>query len=364
MNNSSPIRHTRLQDIADRCGVALSTASCALGGGKGVSPSTCERIRSIARDMGYDPSRHHTARRLASSKFGRSVINRVIGIFFYHPDFGTTDYYTKLIQGALVATADNKFQLMTCDTNVFNTELPDTFRRGDIDGVLMVAVEGEYDAITDLLRAEPGFGDRPIVGIVDHITGCSAVYPDHVAVGYLAVSHLLELGHRTILQFQDFPVLQGLQAKRKMGYLQAFKDQHLDPEGRIVGCAVHFDDHERSDSLLLDALRAHPEITAIVARNDDHASMIYSALQHAGLRVPQDMSLIGCDDTEVIVDEHQENLLTTVRLPLRRIGYDGTKLLISRILGKEKRDQDVVMPVELIVRKTSGPPRNHPMPSL
>ncbi len=68
------------------------------------------------------------------------------------------------------------------------------------------------------------------------------------------------------------------------------------------------------------------------------------------------MSLVGFDDTEAVTDEFGENILTTVRLPLLEIGREGTKLLVRQIMGEEKEQKEIVLPVKLVVRKSTTRP--------
>jgi DNA-binding LacI/PurR family transcriptional regulator len=98
-------------------------------------------------------------------------------------------------------------------------------------------------------------------------------------------------------------------------------------------------------------------VTAVISRQDEQAVHLHNTLVSAGFRVPEDISLVGSDDTHVIIGDAKENILTTVRLPLVEIGREGANLLIHRVLGEEPEDRDVILPVELIVRGSTAPPR-------
>jgi LacI family transcriptional regulator len=149
----------------------------------------------------------------------------------------------------------------------------------------------------------------------------------------------------------------GLHAFRSASYERAYAEIGLDAREYLHECDWQGDDYELSKKKLVKALREHPEITALIAPNDYDAQFQHQALVQGGYRVPDDISLISYDDTNAISDPHGENILTTVRAPLHEIGYQGTKLIVARTTGQEKQDRDVVLPVELIVRKSTAPAR-------
>jgi LacI family transcriptional regulator len=103
-------------------------------------------------------------------------------------------------------------------------------------------------------------------------------------------------------------------------------------------------------------LRAHPEITAIIAHNDPCAIHAILTLRQAGWRVPEDISVIGCDDTNRLLDATGRNILTTVRLPLCELGRCTAQLLLDRIAGRPIADPPPILPTQLIVRGTTAPP--------
>lgn len=108
---------------------------------------------------------------------------------------------------------------------------------------------------------------------------------------------------------------------------------------------------------VLSLLAHHPEITALLARNDYEAVLIWQALAPAGWRVPQDVSLVGFDDASQIPDASGADTLTTVHSPLREIGMEGARLLLRQLLAGESMPHCTVLPTHLVVRRTTGPPR-------
>ncbi len=361
-NNQEGARPITLKDIAEECGVNVGTVSRALRSDSRLSKTTIDRIRASARAMGYDASRNHAARRLAMSRFGQPVLNNMAGMFFHHGGFCQSAYFFKVLQGVLDTISKLEFELCTSDQAAVATrnELPINYRRGDVDGVVMISQAENAELAVRLLREEFAYGEKPIVGLVEHIPGCSGVYSDDYQSGRMVAEHLIRLGHRRILHYHnlgadsrpnDAHVLR-LNATR-----DALCEAGLKPDEVLFTHDWLYDYKSQSATDLLAALKEHREITAIIAHDDEQAAEIHTILTEAGYCVPDDISLISYDDTVAVPGPDGLNILTTVRLPLVEIGKEGTKLLIRRILGEETEDRDIVLPTELIVRGSTAIPR-------
>jgi LacI family transcriptional regulator len=133
----------------------------------------------------------------------------------------------------------------------------------------------------------------------------------------------------------------------------------LDPERYLV--AADYDCHvppeERHSAAAFLALRAHPEATAIMARNDFGAVQIHVRCQREGIRIPDDLSLVGFDDAFPIYNTLQENILTTVHLPLEQIGRQAAAMSIRQVEGVADPAEQIMLPSSLIIRGTTGQPR-------
>lgn len=350
-----------IRNIADRCGVNHSTVSRALRNDPRLSQATIERIRSMASEMGYDPMHYQEARRLISRRYGRPVLSHTLALFFYHRGFSQSNYFNKVLQGILDAVVDEDFEIHTSDVfsgHKLEDALPYVYRRGDIDGALAISQKLWWDPVLKLLRAEPGFGQKPVVGLVEPLEGCAGVYPDNVAAGRMVLSHLLDLGHRRIAMFNiESAATMNVLGLRLQGYRELCAERGISMDDYLTSWQWIPDDRERASERLVSDLKENPDITALIALNDYEAVHMYWALKKGGYRVPEDISLISYDDTDTIMDGTGENLLTTVRLPLYEVGREGTKFLIQRILGQEPMDRDIVLPVDLMVRKSTAPPR-------
>jgi LacI family transcriptional regulator len=160
------------------------------------------------------------------------------------------------------------------------------------------------------------------------------------------------------------------------GYRQACLDHGLDPEAHLHALemssvlAVHSFDPSLvwnihaprripwpAEEPFVTSVRANPQVTAILAPNDPAAVLMHFLLTREGWRVPEDISLVGFDDTEPLYNAEDDNILTTVRMPLEEAGAVAARLLTDRIEGREPHDRQIVLPTELIVRGTTAAPK-------
>jgi DNA-binding LacI/PurR family transcriptional regulator len=350
MVTPSPLKHNvTLQDIADRCGVTRMTAWRALNNDpKHLSADTRARILAVAAEMQYDPTVHQAARRLATRRTGKPVRNQVIALMLpaeYH-----SDYFKRLLEGLMATLMPAGYGLLIYQDLLEHAPLPLTFRRGEVDGLIVYQTARDFAPIYTRLREEPGFSERPITLLLETAPGCSAVLTDDVAGGYAAASHLLALGHRYLLY--DCLHHQA-HARRHAGYRQAYGDYGLDPAGRLL--PVNWEGYSGDfTALTLQALQQHPEVTGILAAFDVQAVAVSRALQASGVAIPGDYSIIGYDDVEGLPDALGTNRLTTVRVPLVELGRAAAELMLRQLDEAEPHAESVTLPTELILRHSTG----------
>ena len=224
--------------------------------------------------------------------------------------------------------------------------------RRQADGVLIISLSPRDDGeVASLRRAEV-----PVVLIdADHpdVTSLPRVVVDDVAGGRAATGHLLRLGHRRIGFVGDagddaFHFIWS--RDRLRGHLQALQAAGLPPRPEL--CAEGEASRAGAREAARGMLRAAERPTAIVAANDTRAVGVLEAAREAGLRVPEDLSVIGYDDIELaeIVG------LTTIRQPLSLSGQRGMQLLLDCLCGGVVEPVRELLPVELVVRGTTAAP--------
>ena len=365
-NTPATHRPVTVKDIAQRCGVHFMTVSRALRGDPRVKPATTEAIKAMATEMGYDPANGHAARRLVMQGRDQVLINKAISLFF-PPNFVRNMYFADLFEGIIEELTPEGFTIHLIPT--YNPEspdmalpkLPDVFRRGDTDGAIVTRWPPLCGPLLEQLRHEPNFGNRPVLSLLFKLPGCSAVFTDDFVGMYAAMQHLLDLGHRKFLHFYwCFDEEVEVEMRQRYSALcQACSDRGLDPAEHLIVGLLDWESslHHRMEKPLRTALRAHPDITAVIAPNDFYAVQAVDILRTMQLTVPGDISLLGFDDIIPLMNSAKDNILTTVRLPLEAVGREAARIIMGRINGTITEAHTIILPTEFIPRSSTAPPR-------
>ncbi len=329
-----------IRDVAKRAGVGVGTVSRVLNDRPSVREVTRQKVISAIEALDYTPS--PIARRLSLRK---TLTIAVIVPFFTRPSF------VERLRGVEFALADSEYDLVLF--NVETTAKRDAYfrdvpRRERVDGLLIISLSPHDGDVDRFLKSRV-----PTVLIdAQHPTLSRAVIDD-VAGGRLATRHLIDLGHREIAYVSDHlqnPFNFVSSRDRYEGYRQALAEAGLPfrPEYHRQGEHGRQEAREMARELL--ALPNPP--TAIFAASDTQAIGVLEATRGAGLRVPDDLSVIGYDDIEIAEYLH----LTTIRQPLFASGVEGVELLLEFIVTTPSTPRQVLLPTELITRRTTAPP--------
>ncbi|MFC1401839.1 MULTISPECIES: LacI family DNA-binding transcriptional regulator [Streptacidiphilus] len=333
-----------LRDVAAHAGVAPATVSRVLGGSQHVNPDTRTRVLAAAAELGYvvnGLARAMTGRGTRSIAF---LTSEMAGF-----TFGAT------AAGAESVAAANGHLLLLCTTHGIperERQVIATLCEQRAAAVLLVGSSGTDRAYTEriggyvrdlaavgsklLFCGRPGLPGLPQVRSVDY---------DHGGGIRSAVSHLAELGHRSV-GYVGAPRGGTMADLRLDGYLAGVRENGLEASPRLVAQAQNtIEEGERATPLLLDADRPP---TALVCMTDNVAVGAYRAARARGLRIPEDLSIVGFDDVPVVGDLTPG--LTTVRPPFRQIGVDAAEIA----LGLRDGDTDVRLGTSLIVRGSTG----------
>jgi LacI family transcriptional regulator len=219
----------------------------------------------------------------------------------------------------------------------------------EVDG-LIVANGGD---ITDARIADLARTGVPLVLCDNHVFGQSlhCVVVDNLEAGYLATRHLVDLGHRRIALLPGPRRYRNL-VDRQDGYLDALDEAGLAADPALMPPPPH---EERKGEAQMRALLALPEPpTGVVAISDKSAMGALVVLQQAGVRVPDQVSLVSIDD----VADAAATLppLTTVRVPKREMGALAVRRLLSLLSGEETAPHKIVLYTQLVERRSTGPP--------
>lgn len=333
----------RLIDVAERAGVSIAAASRALSGSAGVSDAIAERVREVAAQMGYVANVH--ARTLAG---GASTS---VGLLVH--EIGDP-YFTEIASGVLRVGAQQGLTVQICHTgrDPENELVQVRMLIANRVRAIIIAGSGFVDArmqasVKQDLQAFQETGGRVAV-IGRHHLGTDAVLPDNTAGGRSITEHVLSLGHRRIA-FVAGPRALTTVADRLAGAAQALEEAGLSIEDiPVIEEAFTRDGGTLAMQRVLDD---HPDVTAVIALNDDMAIGVLAALRARGLAVPKDISVAGFDD--VAVAEHLSPALTTVRLPMAEMGEQALLLALKQPSARPRRRTTAH---SLVVRESTAPP--------
>jgi len=330
-----------IYDVAKTAGVGVGTVSRVLNNSARVSPETQEKVLNAVRALGFRRSK--VARQLSTGIQHRNI--GAIMPFITHPSF------VERLRGMQLALNHqaNDFNLV-----LYNISEPDRYHeqllaiieQTTVDG-LLIATLNVSDEQRDLLN-QAGI---PFVTLSDASTEeLNCISPDNMHGGYLATQHLLELGHHRIAYVGDkFPDAYGFPTGelRYKGFISALKEYDAPYHPEYVCLGEHGEDKAYT---LTQQLLALPEMpTAIFAMSDIQAVGCISAIREAGLRVPEDISVIGFDDVQL----SRYIGLTTIRQHLEQSGYLGMQLLLDMLIASDNAAPRKLPPLELIVRGTT-----------
>lgn len=329
-----------IEDVATRAEVSVATVSRALRGLPNVAPSTRERVLDAAHDLRYvaDPA----AARLAS---GRSV---TVGLVV--PMFGQW-YYATAFSGVESRLTAAGYDLLPYTTSgpggldLFLHRLP--FRKR-VDGLIVVDAPQVSDQLVQVARD----GVR-VVTVGQRTDHASSLVVENEAAARLAVNHLTGLGHRRIALIgglDDDPFAFTAPRDRRRGYLDALAaaDIDVDPDLLVPGNFSLEGGAEAMHRLL--HLGTPP--TAVFAMSDEMAIGAAQVARDTGLRVPEDLSVVGFDDHDVAAYVG----LTTVRQDVLRTGERAAELLLQQLAGGHVEVVHETIATRLMVRRTTGPP--------
>jgi LacI family transcriptional regulator len=338
-----PGNSVTIRDVARKAGVSPGTVSRAINNSPLVNEETRKRILEVVKELNYTPNL--VARRLS---LGKTLVIAVIVPFFTRPAF------SERLNGVVSVLSQSQYDLV-----IHNIETPaqrsDCFRviprRDRVDGALVLSLPPIDKETAQLANA-----DVPIVLIdADHpaLTMLHRVTVDDVAGGQAATEYLLELGHTRIGFIGDIidnPFYFISSRDRYSGYRKALEAAGIPLRPEYYAEGQHGRREARQLAKKMLSLSDRP--TAIFAASDTQAVGVLEAAREAGLRVPEDLSIIGYDDIEVadILG------LTTMRQLLFESGLRGVELLLETLEDPQIEAVHEALPTELIVRGSTAPP--------
>jgi DNA-binding LacI/PurR family transcriptional regulator len=330
-----------IQDVARAAGVTASTVSRYLNGQLRLLPATEAKVLGAVTELAYVPNA--AARNLARRRSG------VIGIVvpeISNPYFGAiADHVVEAVErhGRLVLLCSHRSQ------SVKQSSYIELLASGAIDGMLYLGSFRSNDRLAVAIA-----DGLPVVLIDEPIAGLPpvpAVVMDDYAGGYQATSYLAALGHRRIA-FVSGPAELGSVQERYRGYRDALRKGGIEA-GDQVNLAGQFTEQFGISALPHLLAPANPPTAAFVA-SDYIALGVISAAKTHGVRIPEDLSVVGFDD--IRFSQYVQPRLTTIRSPLDRLADLGVELLFERLADPRAPARTEVLPVELVIRESAAAP--------
>jgi DNA-binding LacI/PurR family transcriptional regulator len=330
-----------MKDVAERAGVSAATVSYVLNAKPGmrVSKETRRRILSVAQELHYRPNA--IARAMAS---GRS---HTIGVYQPHATGAPLSgmWANEVLRGIGEALHSHGYHLMLYGYREADGPPASAFLDGRNDGLVILAPH-----IEDTLPAALAETSHPMVivgGTHSRSTRAFSVDTDHVRGGALAVEHLVERGHRNIGLLQGPPNVPNA-IDRRRGFEAALAQTGLDALRYPIATSGFSLEGGKAAMRRLWAAPDRP--TAICAANDVAAVGALEVCAELGLRVPEDLAIVGYDDTPVC--ELSQPPLTSVRQPSHQMGAAAAEGLIAILEGRHEPPQTLFQPT-LIVRRST-----------
>jgi DNA-binding LacI/PurR family transcriptional regulator len=326
-----------LADVAAHVGLSTATVSLVLSGAPGPSAQTRQRVEEAAAALGYRPDR--TASALARRRSG------LLGVLL---DVRSA-YHGELVEHLDAAAAAAGYDLVLSSLTSVRDEAraTDTLLDFRCEALVLLGPEAPPERLGALARAVPtvvlGRRVSPLVADVVRTSDSAGMRA--------AVDHLVDLGHR------DVALVDGgrgtIPADRRRGYRTAMRRHGLANEVHVLPGDHTEESGVRAAAALLEGA-ALP--TAVVASNDRCALGLLDALTRAGVPVPDEVSVVGYDDSPQSRWAHLE--LTTVSQEARQQADRAVAAVVERIAGRSE-PREVVLDPRLVVRATTGPPPAH-----
>jgi len=334
-----------LVDVAELSGVSIKTVSRVVNGEPNVAPATADRVRRAIEELEYVP--YEPARTLSRGKVG--VIGLVWG-WSVQSLFSST-----LVGNILRATSERGYNMLLFSTDSHpNEQVTRALRGRQVDGIILASAAARDNVLIRQLEMT----DEPYVVIwaddVDNCKKASCVRIDDFAAARQGTEFLIGLGHRTIGAVSFRRDRSAIMAARQDGYRRALQEAGIRPENDLV-----FESAPPPTALgalaAQQLLSTRKDLTALFAFTDEIALGAISAIGRMGMKVPDDISVMGFSDTTL--SSALNPPLTTIHEPLERISDLAVELIIDRIERPSSERVDLVLETSVAVRASCGPPR-------
>lgn len=338
------LKRVTSQDVADAAGVSRTTVSLVLNKVEGsqISEETRKRVIAAAQQLNYVPDA--AARALASRR--AQIIGLVLTRSPHH--IASDAFLTQILDGLIGVIHHHRMRLLIdiIEPEHQKQAYLQLVRAKHIDGVILSGPRFDDQALRAL--EDDGF-PAVLMGMLPG-TNLSSVDVDNRSAARGAVEHLLSLGHKKVACITNAPALYTAADDRLNGYREALENKGLTYNEDLV----RYGDFsiESGYKRMSDLVASGVQFSAAFVASDDVALGAKAALREAGLRIPNDVALVGFDDLPMAY--YTEPPLTTVHLPAIELAQQASELLLKLLKGHQVTKRKIILDTHLVVRKSCG----------
>jgi len=335
------MKNVTIKDVAKAAGVSPSTVSRVISDSHRISNETKKLVRKTMKELGY----HHNA-------IARSLVTQrtdTIGLVMARPtqEAFANPFFSGIIQGIAVVTQEKHYSLILSSTGDYREEQEETMkliRNRRVDGVILMSSRSNDGLINQLIQYKFPF---VLIGRCPEQEGIPTVNNDNIKDTYNIVKFLLERNYKKIAALSG-PKEYIFSQDRALGYQKALAEH-----GNLEPFVIFINDFKYEDAYqgVLNYLVTKQErFDAILAFDDMIALGAIRAIQDYGLRVPEDIAVVGFNDDPMI--SYIKPALSTVKLPISKMGEEAAKMLIRMLNDESYKGEEVILATELIIRDT------------
>ena len=336
--------HT-MSEVATRAGVSKATVSRVLNRTHTIAPETERRVLEVVRQLKYHKNVH--ARRLAT---GRSDLFGLVISEIINP------YFPELIRGFQAEAWDRGFDVLLCNTEYNSQRRVSVIQKlieGDVRGVAIMTASLDRSGTSELTAAG--------IGVVFCNLGPAERLVSNISIDYQrgiaqAIEHVVQLGHR------HAAVIAGPEDNRTAVIIKQALVAGLNERKLILSAVVNSNYRVDAGASAVRALVTAPELPTVIFCGSDLIAMgAMNALEEAGVRIPEDVSVIGIDDISFAFLARPP--LTTIRVPRERLGTIAFQALDKMLQLKRRKGVDYYLETDLVIRRSTAPPRSRQLGS-
>lgn len=320
----------------------------------GVSPSTVSRVITKSEDLNIkEETRQRILNAIKKLNYKPNVIARSLRIKSTYtlgmviPDI-TNSFFSILFKGADKVASEKDFSIILCNTddNPNKAEkIINSLVQRQVDGLLLATTNFKNDILNNM-----NISKYPYVFVNRHLNNDieNYVITDNFLGAILAMEHLISLGHLRIA-YVSGPLSIDTALNRLEGYKNSLKRHNLPFDSELVVESEMTE--EGGYKAFYELIKKRVKFTAIFAANDLIALGIMTAAKNVGVKIPEDLSLVGFDDLPVVSKINPA--LTTIKVPLFEMGYYAADMLIRKIKGEKNYISKIILRPELILREST-----------